>query len=63
MGLFIDILKMENMLYLDNVYLEYCTLEVYLDNVYLEYCTHEVCLDNVFCEHTFKFTWPVMLLY
>ena len=36
---------------------------LYLDNVYLEYCTHEVYLDNVFCEHTFKFTWPVMLLY
>ena len=25
---------MENMLYLDNVYLEYCTHEVYLDNVF-----------------------------
>ena len=31
-----DILKMENMLYLENVYLEYCTHEVYLDNVFCE---------------------------
>ena len=36
-GLFVDILMMENMLYLDNVYLDILKMEnmLYLDNVYL----------------------------
>ena len=36
-GLFVDILMMGNMLYLDNVYLDILKMEnmLYLDNVYL----------------------------